>query len=139
MQGLTSPPPTAITLAAWYSIIPTPSAPFAFNDNSLVVPDGYVAKTWFFDAMSAGGNDPSKNPTTLRVAVGGYGYNTTLTNDDNYHFFAVNQNGAKVQEGNPLVRPAGTSGPSPGDAPNEHFARRRYQYRSDSNIGQRLL
>jgi hypothetical protein len=95
VQGLTSPPAPAVTLGNSYSITPASGAPVVFNDNSMSVPDGYIAQTWAVDAASAGGDDGAHS-TNLRVAVGGYGVTFTVQGSSTFLFFSGNQTGISV-------------------------------------------
>jgi hypothetical protein len=113
VQGLTSPPPTNVTLANSYAIAPAANAPAVFNDNSMLVPDGYVAQTWFLDVMSVSSDD-GNHGTYLRVSVGGYAAVYNVAAQGVSQFFSGNQSNWSVYAENP---PSDAKFPAPGDTP----------------------
>lgn len=118
IQGISSPPPQTIILGNSYSLNPKGGGD-GFNDNSLAVPDGYVAKTWFLDATGVGSDDDS-HATGLRVAVGGYGTTFTVGATDTALLFTGSMSGTAVipeNSGNgQLLPPLGDQTPSPADS-----------------------
>ena len=100
VQGLTTPPPAAITIGNSYTITAQANAPVTLNDNSMTVPDGYVAQTWFLDVTGVGGDDVGGHAANLRVAVGGYGATFSVWNNDTALLFWGNQAGANVVQKN---------------------------------------
>jgi len=115
VQGLTSPPPQMVTIGNSYSITPQSNAPQLFNDNSMTVPDGYVAQTWFLDVTSIGGDDAA-HATNLRVAVGGYGATFIVKGTSTALLFSGNQSGTTVVQKN-ISGATGFDAPPLGDQP----------------------
>jgi hypothetical protein len=79
IQGLSQPPPKTVTVGQSYSL-PTTN-PGAVNDNSISVPDGYVATTWNATMSIEGGDDA--HFTDIWVSVGSLGVDSTFANPGN--------------------------------------------------------
>ncbi|HEV2647274.1 MAG TPA: Ig-like domain-containing protein [Acidobacteriaceae bacterium] len=69
IQGITSPPPTVVTIGNSYAL---QKGTNILSDNSLTVPDGYYASSWTADYATIGG-DSDADPSYLRVSVAGIG------------------------------------------------------------------
>lgn len=95
VQGLTPPPPKSLTLGNSFSIAQQTTT-LVLNDNSLAVPNGYVAKTWTVDIASAGGDDNS-HPSCLRVSVGGNGVTFTVAGTHTTYFVTGTQGTVQTQ------------------------------------------
>ena len=100
IQGLPPAPPQSLTLGNSFSIAPGTTT-LVLNDNSLAVPDGYVAKTWTVDIASAGGDD-NTHPSCLRVSVGGNGVTFTVQGTHTTVFLTGTQGTVQTQ---PLGQP----------------------------------
>jgi hypothetical protein len=116
VQGLIAPPLMAITIGNSYLLQPQSNAAAVLNDNSITVPQGYVAQTWFLNAASIGGDDEGGHALQLRVAVGGYGVTFTLQNGGTSLLFWGTQSDMFVANNAPTNQTTVTA-PTPGDAP----------------------
>jgi hypothetical protein len=86
VQGITSPPPSTITLAFSYK------SKDGFNDNTMQVPEGYVANAWFLNVTGVAANDPGGHDAQLRVSVGGYGVTCSVSQAGEVDLFSSDGN-----------------------------------------------
>jgi len=75
IQGLQTPPPASLTLSVKVTTDPSQNQdPGIASDASMIIPDGYVAKSWHAEVFSAAAPTPAAPSGEIGVTVGGSGF-----------------------------------------------------------------